>query len=93
MGTVDMVATLALGVARLAVFALALGLTLISFRAYREKKSDRLESAFIGFAFLSMGVALTTLSTQMETWTTVFELVETIPLVIGFSMLYISLYR
>jgi hypothetical protein len=89
------VAQFALGIARLVLFALSLGLTVISFRAYQERQTERLESAFIGFAFLSMGVAMTTLSTQftLEAWTAVFELAETVPLVVGFSMLYVSLYR
>jgi len=90
---IQTVAEFALGLARLAVFGLALGLTVISFRAYRERQSERLESAFIGFAFLSMGVAMTTLGAQFDTFVTLFELAETIPLVIGFSMLYVSLYR
>jgi hypothetical protein len=86
-------ATLLLMVLRLAVFALALGLTLISFQSYRARQSKRLESAFIGFAFLSMGVGLTTMSTQVPGWETLFGIVETIPFIIGFGMLYLSLYR
>lgn len=78
---------------RLVVFGLALGLTLISFQAYQQRPTDRLETAFIGFAFLSMGVALTALRSQAGEWVTVFELVESIPLIIGFGMLYVSLYR
>lgn len=78
---------------RLAVFALALGLTIISFQAYQQRRSSRLEAAFIGFAFISMGVAVTTLSVQAETWTTLFDIAETVPFIIGFSMLYVSLYR
>lgn len=78
---------------RLIVFALALGLTLISFQAYTKQKSDRLEAAFIGFAFLSIATALSTLIPQAGSWYTVFQIVETIPFIIGFSMLYISLYR
>jgi hypothetical protein len=89
------VATLALALSRLTMFALSLGLTVISFRAYQSRGTERLEAAFIGFAFLSMGVAMSTISTQFtfEAWSTAFELAETIPLVVGFSMLYISLYR
>lgn len=78
---------------RLVVFGLALGLTLISFQAYQQKKTDRLETAFIGFAFLSMGIALTALRGEAGNWVVFFELVETIPLIIGFGMLYLSLYR
>ena len=33
---------------RMIVFALALGLTLISFQSYRQRESKRLESAFVG---------------------------------------------
>lgn len=84
---------LVLALMRLVVFALALGLTLISFQAYRQKRSDRLEAAFIGFAFISMGVALTSLRAQFTVWTTPFKIVETIPFIVGFSMLYVSLYR
>lgn len=78
---------------QLVLFALALGLTLLSFQAYRQKQSQRLEYAFIGFAFLSMGVAMTNLGTQLQTFQTEFQIVETIPFIIGFGMLYISLYR
>ncbi|MFT4964848.1 MAG: glycopeptide antibiotics resistance protein [Halobacteriales archaeon] len=78
---------------RLVLFALALGLTLISFQAYWKNRSKRLESAFIGFAFISMGVALSNISTQVQTQQTLFNIVETIPFIIGFTMLWASLYR
>ena len=78
---------------RLIVFGLALGLTLLSFQAYSKLKSDRLQNAFIGFAFLSMGVGLTTLTTHVETHVTLFQIIETIPFIVGFSMLYVSLHR
>lgn len=42
--------------ARLVVFGMALGLTLISFQAYRKQETERLQYAFLGFAFISMGV-------------------------------------
>ncbi|HKL28652.1 MAG TPA: hypothetical protein VJ898_05225 [Natrialbaceae archaeon] len=78
---------------RLVLFALALGMTLVSFQAYWNNRSKRLESAFIGFAFISMGVALTNISTQVQTQETLFHIVETIPFIIGFTMLWASLYR
>lgn len=78
---------------QLILFALALGLTLLSFQAYRHQQTQRLEYAFIGFAFLSMGVALTNIGTQIDSRTTPIEIVETIPFIIGFGMLYVSLYR
>ena len=87
------VADVTLMVLQLVVFALALGLTLISFQSYRQNQSKRLESAFIGFAFLSMGVGLTTIVSQVNWMPTLFAIVETIPFIIGFGMLYLSLYR
>ena len=82
-----------LGVLRLIVFALALGLTIVSFQAYRQRPSPRLEAAFTGFAFLSMGVALTTLRPRNGEFLAVFEIAETLPFIIGFGALYASLYR
>jgi hypothetical protein len=85
---------------RLATFGLTLGLTLISFQAYQKKRSNKLQSAFIGFAFVSMGVAVSNVITQLgagsgtATLTNIFlQMTETIPFIIGFSMLYLSLYR
>lgn len=83
---------------RFAVFGLALGLTLISFQAYQKKKTERLQYAFVGFAFISMGVAISSVITQLgadaEPMVLLFfEVVETVPFLIGFSMLYLSLYR
>lgn len=86
--------TILLTFLRLIVFALALGLTLISFQAYSQKGSKRLEAAFIGFAFIAMGVALTSLRTQtVPDFRTIFQIAETVPFIVGFSMLYVSLYR
>lgn len=96
------VARVILVLMRLVMFALALGLTLISYQAYSERGTKRLESAFIGFAFVSMGMGLSALnyqvfagsSTQMNYVAfTAFQIVETIPFILGFAMLYLSLYR
>ena len=99
---VDMVA-LARGLLillRLVTFGLTLGITLISFQAYRKKQSDKLQTAFIGFAFISMGVAVSNVITQLgagaadSSLTNIFlQMTETIPFIIGFAMLYLSLYR
>jgi hypothetical protein len=84
---------------RMAVFGLTLGITLISFQAYRQRPSERLQYAFVGFAFISMGVAVTTVITQLGTGridplVDVFlQMSETVPFIIGFAMLYVSLYR
>ena len=86
-------------VMRLAVFGLTLGITLISFQAYRKKPSERLQYAFTGFAFISMGVAVSSVITQLgvggasELVRIFFGMTETIPFIIGFTMLYVSLYR
>jgi len=85
---------------RLITFGLTLGITLISFQAYRKKRSDKLQTAFIGFAFISMGVAVSNVITQLgadgssSSLQFVFlQMTETIPFIVGFSMLYLSLYR
>ena len=85
-------------VMRFVMFGLSLGLTLISFQAYRQRPSERLQYAFLGFAFLSMGVAISSVITQLgagagELVQVFFQATEAIPFIIGFSMLYISLYR
>ncbi len=78
---------------RLVVFALAGGITLISFQAYQQKQNGRLESAFIGFAFISMGVAVAMLGTYAEANRVLFDIAEVVPFIIGFAMLWRSLYR
>jgi uncharacterized membrane protein len=89
----------ALVVMRLVVFGLTLGITLISFQAYRKRPSERLQYAFMGFAFISMGVAVSSVITQLgvanasESVRVFFGMSETIPFIIGFTMLYVSLYR
>ncbi len=87
------IAGMVLMLMRLILFALALGLTFISFQAYNQKGGKRLESAFIGFAFISMGVALTNISMQITKGVVYFNIAETVPFIVGFSMLYLSLYR
>lgn len=78
---------------RMTLFGLALGLTIISFQAYRDKQSKRLEYAFIGFAFISMGTALSNLTVQVTQEVTLFRIAETVPFIVGFAMIYLSLYR
>lgn len=93
MALISELTTMLLMFMRLVVFGLSIGLTLISFQAYRQRPTDRLEAAFLGFAFLSMGVALTALRPQRETMYLAFQIAETVPFIIGFGMLYLSLYR
>jgi len=98
MSGADLLANGALLLMRLLVFGMALGLTLISFQAYREKPTERLQFAFLGFAFISMGVALSTIVGQLGSEADEFTLVlfrsaETVPFIIGFAMFYLSLYR
>ena len=84
---------------RLTLFGLSLGLTLISFQAYLKRQSERLQSAFIGFAFMSMGVAVTNLTTQVSVGEglgrelLLLQMAETVPFIVGFVMIYLSLYR
>lgn len=92
-------AQVALAAMRLVLFGLSLGLTVISFQAYRAQPSQRLQYAFIGFAFVSMGVAVTNLNTQLLATGgpgehfTLFQIAATVPFIIGFGMIYASLYR
>jgi hypothetical protein len=95
---VEFLARILLTLMRFGVFGLSLGITIISFQSYQQKRTERLQYAFIGFAFISMGVAMSSIITQLgsEADPTVllfFQLVETVPFIIGFSMLYLSLYR
>ena len=84
---------------RLVLFGPTLGLTVISFQAYSKRGSQRLQYAFIGFAFLSMGVAVTNLTTQAGVSNSVgrellcLQIAETIPFIIGFAIIYLSLSR
>ena len=84
---------------RLTLFGLSLGLTLISFQAYAKRQSERLQFAFIGFAFISMGVAVTNLTTQVSVGgglnreILLLQMAETVPFIVGFVMIYLSLYR
>ena len=84
---------------RLTLFGLSLGLTLISFQAYSKRQSERLQFAFIGFAFISMGVAMTNLTTQVSVGgglsreLLLLQMAETVPFIVGFVMIYLSLYR
>ena len=54
---------------RFVVFGLALGVTIISFQAYQKRRTQRLQYAFLGFAFISMGVAVSSVITQLGTGT------------------------
>ena len=58
-----------------------------------------MQYAFMGFAFISMGVAVSSVITQLgidsagELVRIFFGMTETIPFIVGFTMLYASLYR
>ena len=78
---------------RLIGFLLALGLTLISFQAFRENQTKTLELAFIGFAFISMAMALGSLWTPVNSMSQLLAIAETLAFIVGFAMLYLSLYR
>ena len=92
---------LVLALFRLVLFGLSLGLTVISYRAYSGNGGERLKFAFIGFAFVSMGVAVSNLNTQLLLATTggadrefvLLRIAGTIPFSVGFGAIYLSLYR
>lgn len=84
---------IALVVLRLIVFALALALTVIGFQAYRTRRSRRLKYAFVGFAFISIGVAFTMLRSFADQFPLLFGIVETLPFIVGFGALCLSLYQ
>lgn len=95
---IELLARGGLTLLRVLVFGLSLGITLISFQAYQKQRTERLQYAFLGFAFISMGVAISTVITQFGTDADTmvilfFQGAETVPFIIGFSMLYLSLYR
>ena len=95
------VAGLTLALFRLVLFGFSLGLTVTSYRAYRDSGSDRLKYAFIGFAFISMGVAVSNLNTQLLLTATtdpdqtfvLLQIAGTVPFSVGFGAIYLSLYR
>jgi len=87
-----------LALMRMTVFGLSLGITLISFQAYRKRPSERLQYAFMGFAFISMGVAgdvivQVGIQEASEAARLFFRIAETLPFIAGFALLYVSLYR
>jgi len=95
---IELIGRVLLTMMRFVVFGLTLGITIISFQAYQQQKSNRLQYAFVGFAFISMGVAISSVITQLGADADplvliFFQMAETIPFIIGFSMLYISLYK
>lgn len=78
---------------RVVLLGLALGMTLISYRAFARRRTPQLKYAFVGFAFVSMGVAVSMLLTQLRLTMPSVQALETIPFIIGFAMLYLSMYR
>ncbi|PSP91561.1 hypothetical protein BRC87_02605 [Halobacteriales archaeon QS_4_66_20] len=95
---IELIGRILLTLMRFVVFGLTLGITIISFQAYKQQKSNRLQYAFVGFAFISMGVAISSVITQLGADADplvliFFQMAETFPFIIGFSMLYLSLYK
>jgi len=94
----ELLARVVLTLMRFVVFGLTLGITIISFQAYRQQQTQRLQYAFLGFAFISMGLAISSVITQLGAGADAlvllfFQMAETLPFIIGFSMLYLSLYK
>lgn len=79
--------------AHLTIIALGTGLGFNSYHAYCRQGTSRLAAAAVGFAFLTMGIAGLTLTTWVEEWELALKLFELSAWIMGFSMLYIALYR
>ncbi|PSQ34002.1 hypothetical protein BRD08_10905 [Halobacteriales archaeon SW_10_66_29] len=62
---IELIGRILLTLMRFVVFGLTLGITIISFQAYQQQRSNRLQYAFVGFAFISMGVAISSVITQL----------------------------
>jgi hypothetical protein len=70
----------------------ALGITAISFNAYRRTRSQTYQFAFVGFVFLTIGVVSEAILFRVGTIPLVMvHTIETGLFILGFSALYISL--
>lgn len=73
-------------------FLVALGITAISFRAYRQTRSHTYQFAFIGFAFLTCGVVSEAILFRSQILPLVaVHTIETGLFLVGFGALYMSL--
>lgn len=72
--------------------AVAAGITVISFRAYRRTKNRTYRFAFIGFIHLLAGLASEAILFRVGTLPiSLIHTIETLFFLIGFSALYLSL--
>jgi hypothetical protein len=79
-------------VARVAVLALALAVTAISYRAYRRTGAQYLRTASIGFAVITVGVFVEGVLFELFELDLVFvHIVESVAIGIGFLILLQSL--
>lgn len=73
-------------------FVVALGITVISFRAYRRARSHTYRFAFVGFVFLTAGVVSEAVLFRAQTLPIVMvHSIETGLFLVGFGALYASL--
>ncbi|MFB6172429.1 MAG: hypothetical protein ABEJ23_07830 [Haloarculaceae archaeon] len=85
---------LVLAVARLALFALGVATTAISFRAYRRDGSRYLRDATVAFGFITIGVVIEGVLFQLTSLSLVqVHVVESVTLGVGFVVLLRSLVR
>ena len=78
---------------RFILIFLVVGLGFVSFRAYYRKPSDRLATVFLGFAFISMAVAGSTITGHLNSIAPALKVLGLVGYTIGFSMFYFALYR
>lgn len=78
---------------RVLLILLVVGLGFVSFRAYYRNPSDQLATVFLGFAFISMAVAGSTVIGVLDTIESVVKVLGLVAYTVGFSMFYLALYR
>ncbi len=78
---------------RLLLILLVVGLGYVSFRTYYDNPSDRLATVFLGFAFISMAVAGSTVVGAIDRLGPAIKVLGLLAYTVGFSMFYLALYR
>lgn len=78
---------------RILLILLVVGLGFVSFRAYYRNPTDRLATVFLGFAFISMAAAGSTVTGVLESIGPPLKALGLIAYSVGFGMFYLALYR
>lgn len=86
--------TLILTAVRLIVLGLGVGITYVSFKAYRRNRSRYLRDASLGFGIITVGVFIEGVLYEFGGLDlTTVHIVESVAVGVGFIVLYISLRR